>query len=79
MVIFPSCSLKTAKEIIERVKVRFEEKGKEEGMGEMYDFSYGLSEYIESEDINADKLIKIADNRMYQCKIMKKYRRLNKN
>jgi len=73
LVLFPSCSLRSAREIIERVRERFGEEGKAKGVGEMYDFSYGLSEYSENEDIDVDKLVKIADNRMYQNKIIRKY------
>lgn len=71
LIIFPECTLKRAKDIVERIKEEI--IGKEENI--KYDFSFGFSEYNVGNKMDVDKMVKIADNAMYQQKIMKKYRK----
>ena len=71
LIIFPECTLKRAKDVVERIK---EEIFAAE-MEFKYDFSFGFSEYNSGNKMDVDKMVKIADNAMYQQKIMKKYRK----
>lgn len=71
LIIFSECTLKRAKDIVERIKEEVVLK-----QGEFkYDFSFGFSEYNAGNKMDVDKMVKIADNAMYQQKIMKKYRK----
>ena len=67
----PECTLKMAKDIVERIKEEILEIKSEY----IYDFSFGFSEYNIGNKMDVDKMVKIADNVMYQQKIMKKYKK----
>lgn len=71
LIIFPECTLKMAKDIVERIKEEILEIKSEY----IYDFSFGFSEYNIGNKMDVDKMVKIADNAMYQQKIMKKYKK----
>jgi diguanylate cyclase (GGDEF)-like protein len=71
LIIFPECTLKRAKDIVERIKEELISKE----MSFKYDFSFGFSEYNAGNKMDVDKMVKIADNAMYQQKIMKKYKK----
>lgn len=71
LLILSGCNTKDAKILVEKIKQLCDIKIKENGI--KIEFSYGIAESDISETVDADKLVKIADNRMYQSKIIRKY------
>ncbi len=71
LLILPGCNTKDAKAVVEKMRELCCKEGKEGRLN--IEFSYGISEADMNGHSDADKLVKIADNRMYQNKLIRKY------
>ena len=73
LIVLPNCVAKDAKIIAEKIK--YEISVDFEALKYDMDFSYGIAESNIENRADEDKIIKMADNRMYQHKIFKKYKK----
>ncbi|WP_027340291.1 sensor domain-containing diguanylate cyclase [Halonatronum saccharophilum] len=68
LIIFPKCSIKGAENIWKRIVDKFEEINKQGSLPYKISVSYGLSQYQKGVPLDIDKLIAVADRKMYQEK-----------
>lgn len=65
LIIFPDCHIANVETIINRIREKLNSECN-------IDFSYGCSEYVQSSNISAEELVKLADSNMYSDKLKKK-------
>lgn len=72
LVIFPGCNESEAEKVIKRIDDKLDEYDKKGLKPFKHSFSYGIIEITVDSKLNANDVIKAADDKMYQSKMLKK-------
>ncbi|MDR3541943.1 MAG: diguanylate cyclase [Desulfosporosinus sp.] len=72
LIIFPGCNETDAEKVVKRICDKLEEYNKKEVKPFKCSFSYGIIEITSDSELNANEVIKAADKKMYQNKLLKK-------
>lgn len=71
-IIFPGCNESNALDVVDRICDKLKEHNKRGEKPFKYSFSYGIIEITNSSNLSANDVIKAADKKMYDNKLLKK-------